>query len=179
MRAYYATYVYYYTYDITWYAWYGWIWTTLESHLAVICASAPALKGFFSRYFSPSTTHSGTYDYASKQSSSGRKPGYGKMSPGNSLSTSHVEAGGWESESVPMGHIKVSTITNIVDDKDETASQGSNSSTRKLTMIPPILLSPAHHTDARDSSPSIWDGNRTVITAYRQDRELDVEKYTR
>ncbi|KAF2466473.1 uncharacterized protein BDR25DRAFT_269074, partial [Lindgomyces ingoldianus] len=50
MRTYYAIYVYYYTYDITWIAHHGWIWTALEADLGVICASAPALKVFFRRY---------------------------------------------------------------------------------------------------------------------------------
>ncbi|KZM24673.1 hypothetical protein ST47_g4191 [Ascochyta rabiei] len=61
LRTYFATYVYYYTYDITWYAYYGWIWTALEADLAVICASAPALKMFFRRYFNMKTSRS---DYA-------------------------------------------------------------------------------------------------------------------
>jgi hypothetical protein len=35
------------TYDMTWESYRGWIWFAIESHLAVICASAPALKIFF------------------------------------------------------------------------------------------------------------------------------------
>ena len=33
MRTYYAIYVYFFTYDITWYAYYGWVWTAIESDL--------------------------------------------------------------------------------------------------------------------------------------------------
>lgn len=51
MRTYYAIYVYYYTYDITWWAHDGWVWTALEAQLGIICASAPALKVFLRRYF--------------------------------------------------------------------------------------------------------------------------------
>jgi hypothetical protein len=36
--------IYYETYDMTWFAYEGWIWFAVECHLAVICASAPALK---------------------------------------------------------------------------------------------------------------------------------------
>jgi hypothetical protein len=36
--------IYYSTYDMTWDSYQAWIWFAVESHLAVICASAPALK---------------------------------------------------------------------------------------------------------------------------------------
>ncbi|KAH7067848.1 hypothetical protein FB567DRAFT_411952, partial [Paraphoma chrysanthemicola] len=55
MRTYYAIYIYYGTYDITWYAFYAWIWTALEANLGVICASAPALKVFLRRHFNVPT----------------------------------------------------------------------------------------------------------------------------
>jgi hypothetical protein len=39
--------VYWGTYDITWAAQGAWIWLTIEAEVAVICASAPALKSLF------------------------------------------------------------------------------------------------------------------------------------
>ncbi|KAJ4359917.1 uncharacterized protein N0V89_000476 [Didymosphaeria variabile] len=179
MRAYYAVYVYYYTYDITWYAWYGWIWTALEAQLGVMCACAPALKGFFKKYFSLNSTRSGAYGYGTRhpKSSGGRIPGYGKFSPENSLVTSNVEGSKWEPVLVPMNRIKVSTTTNIVEDRDERVSIGSNSSTKNLTALPSTALPLPVHNDERLSNPSIWNGNRTVITAYRHDKELDIEKH--
>lgn len=39
--------VYWGTYDVTWAAQAAWMWLTIEAELAVICASAPALKQFF------------------------------------------------------------------------------------------------------------------------------------
>lgn len=175
MRAYYATYVYYYTYDITWYAWYGWIWTTLEAQLGVICACAPALKGFFKRYFNISSNQSSKYGYESNQrSNKGQQHGYGKMSPENSLTTKY-EGSTWEVEDVPMGTIRVSTTTDVAEDKDETTSQSS--STRNLTALPSNALPIAQLDEARLSSPSIWNGNRTVITAHRQELEFDIEKH--
>ncbi|KAJ4402659.1 hypothetical protein N0V91_007033 [Didymella pomorum] len=113
LRTYYATYVYYYTYDITWYAYYGWIWTALEADLAVICASAPALKIFFRRYFNMSTSRSGYghSGYGKASSGTGSTPAplsstakpRGKMS---SHSTSQIEAGGAYDTEVPMHGIK-------------------------------------------------------------------------
>ncbi|QDS69600.1 hypothetical protein FKW77_008617 [Venturia effusa] len=39
--------LYYITYDMTWDSQPAWLWTSIEAHLAVICASAPALRTFF------------------------------------------------------------------------------------------------------------------------------------
>jgi hypothetical protein len=39
--------VYYKTYDMTWESYPAWIWFAIESHVGIICASAPALKLFF------------------------------------------------------------------------------------------------------------------------------------
>jgi hypothetical protein len=38
------------TYDETWVGYTMWLWTAVESDLAIICACAPALKPFFRRY---------------------------------------------------------------------------------------------------------------------------------
>jgi hypothetical protein len=38
---------YYTTYDMTWESQSAWLWLSIEAHLAVVCASAPALKTFF------------------------------------------------------------------------------------------------------------------------------------
>ncbi|KAE9970252.1 hypothetical protein EG327_010349 [Venturia inaequalis] len=38
---------YYRTYDMTWQSQQAWLWLSIEAHLAVVCASAPALKTFF------------------------------------------------------------------------------------------------------------------------------------
>jgi hypothetical protein len=47
----YATWVLFYeTYDVSWQLWEIWNWTLLELHIGVICANAPALKVFVTRY---------------------------------------------------------------------------------------------------------------------------------
>lgn len=51
MRLYFTWKVFYDTYDVTWVGWELWIWTLLELHVGVMCANAPALKAFFTRYF--------------------------------------------------------------------------------------------------------------------------------
>jgi hypothetical protein len=47
MRVVYIVRIYYYTYDMTWESLPLLMWFTIEAHVAVICASAPALKVFF------------------------------------------------------------------------------------------------------------------------------------
>ncbi|KAF1811990.1 hypothetical protein P152DRAFT_514656 [Eremomyces bilateralis CBS 781.70] len=47
LRVVYTIPIYYHTYDMTWESYPAWIWFAIESHLAVMCASAPALKVFF------------------------------------------------------------------------------------------------------------------------------------
>jgi hypothetical protein len=39
------------TYDTTWEGWWAWIWTAAETYIGIICASIPALKPLFKRYF--------------------------------------------------------------------------------------------------------------------------------
>ena len=47
LRIIYVVRVYYTTYDMTWESQPAWMWLAIETHVAVICASAPALKIFF------------------------------------------------------------------------------------------------------------------------------------
>jgi len=183
MRTYYAIYVYYYTYDITWWAWYGWIWTALEAQLGVICACAPALKGFFKRYFNLSSVRSAGSSNLAHGSSGKRSLGYGKISPGNSLATSNkvdslatsnMDGSWWEPEPVPLNRIKVSTGANvIVEDREEVVSRSSTSSTRNLTALPVNALPEGIQTDPQASK---WHGNRTVITAFSRSSERDLER---
>jgi len=47
LRSWYIYRTYYTTYDMTWEAQPAWLWLSIEANLAIICASAPALKIFF------------------------------------------------------------------------------------------------------------------------------------
>jgi hypothetical protein len=161
MRTYYAIYVYYFTYDVPWYAYYGWVWTALEAQLGVVCASAPALKIFceqsrgdgkpflrhllivppclVNRYFNFNATRSGLSKSSGKKAS-----GYGKASAGNSfgnsLKRSHQGSkmdSYWTDEPVPLNQIQISKDTHVVvEDRDDAASETSTSSTRNLTALP-------------------------------------------
>ncbi|KAH7371401.1 hypothetical protein BKA66DRAFT_469728 [Pyrenochaeta sp. MPI-SDFR-AT-0127] len=60
LRVHYAHKVYYYTklnpsatYDISWEALGSWVSTAVETNLAIICASAPALKVYFAKWLKP------------------------------------------------------------------------------------------------------------------------------
>lgn len=158
--------MYYFTYDVPWYAYYGWVWTALEAQLGVICASAPALKIFFNRYFNfITTTRSGL-----SRSSGKKESGYGKASAGtsmgNSLKTSRRGSDWdrkWGVEPVPLNQIQISTgMDVVVEEQDDAASDTSHSSTRNLTALPIQHPSP-------DESHSRWLGSRTECTAYQPD----------
>lgn len=137
LRAYYVVYVYYFTYDITWISFYGWIWTALEADLAVICASAPALKVFFQRYFNMSTNRSG-HSYVYSDSERGKTSTANTNSHGNSGATANWDSGRWDNN-VPLDRIKVTR------GMDVTVHDGrkSDASTRNLTALPLISTSAA------------------------------------
>lgn len=167
-------------YDITWIAYYGWIWTALEADLAVICASAPALKVFFRRYFSITTTR---YGYAKSTGDSRRTPvplSSTAKSRGKGLvsSASHITAGGTYDNEVPMNGIKVSQGLDVHVDEGDSISQKSYNSTRNLTALPMPQESGWHGSNQ-------WiQGCRTVCAALRpssrgssqtRTRERDIE----
>ncbi|KAF2024334.1 hypothetical protein EK21DRAFT_20975, partial [Setomelanomma holmii] len=141
LRTYYATYVYFYTFDITWYAYYGWVWTALEADLGMLCASAPAMKVFFRRYFSNSSsrgeyTRSGSNRTPVQMSSRTRgKKTQGQLS-GHSALASRAEAEGADESSMPFAGIKVSQGLDIHVEERDDVSQKSYASTRNLTALP-------------------------------------------
>ncbi|OJD31431.1 uncharacterized protein BKCO1_4800058 [Diplodia corticola] len=65
MRVVYMYNIYYTTYDTTWAAATVWSWTLVETHFAIICASAPALKLFFRRFLQ--STHGQSYTTRQRQ----------------------------------------------------------------------------------------------------------------
>jgi hypothetical protein len=82
-----ATWVLFYqTYDVSWQLWEIWNWTLLEIHIGVICANAPALKVFVSRYLNIKSIGSGH-----KDDSSNAKPP--KTSTKSSKSSSQPSGG--------------------------------------------------------------------------------------
>ncbi|KAL1796639.1 hypothetical protein ACET3X_005179 [Alternaria dauci] len=68
-------------YDSTWESWPAWLLAVLEIQLGVICASAPALKVFFTHYFKVATT---LYGSSRGTASSGKKEGSWWRSTGKS-----------------------------------------------------------------------------------------------
>ncbi|KAF2843411.1 hypothetical protein M501DRAFT_903162, partial [Patellaria atrata CBS 101060] len=58
MRLIYLHRILYTTYDISWESESAWVWTAVEVHLGMICASAPALRFFFGRFFEKSRSRS-------------------------------------------------------------------------------------------------------------------------
>ncbi|KAL9108055.1 MAG: hypothetical protein Q9227_007161 [Pyrenula ochraceoflavens] len=60
IRTYYMNYLINGTFDVMWYLWIMYVWTMLELDLAIVAASAPALKPFFRRFLiEPLSTRGG------------------------------------------------------------------------------------------------------------------------
>jgi hypothetical protein len=160
------------TYDITWYAYYGWIWTALEADLGVICASAPALKVFFKRYFSRSDTSYGGYSMSNKTPNPMSRSRGKNTFTGNSAIASRTEPSEI-SGAVPMEGIKVSQGLDIHVEERDDVSQKSFASTRNLTALP----------ESDEKTSNSWtQGPRNLCAAFvpgsrnnSRTRERDIE----
>ena len=119
MRIYYTSLVYYHTYDITWACLPTWAWTAVEADLAVVCASAPALKVFFRRYLNISNQRSGyNVGYVHKISS---HQGYTGGPPQSPIHPDKIT-----STSSPTAGIKISHGMNVkVQSRDEISEYAS------------------------------------------------------
>ncbi|RAR09048.1 integral membrane protein [Stemphylium lycopersici] len=151
------------TYDITWIAYYGWVWTTLEAQLAVICASAPSLKVFLNRYFAQYTTRAG-YSGVSR----GKTPNLSSKAPSNAFfskkSQSSIQqsqmGGDMLHEEVPLEGIQINRKLDVKVEERDDCSQKSFASTGNLTTVP------QSHQGWRERAD--WaEGCRTVCAAFR------------
>ncbi|OCK80245.1 hypothetical protein K432DRAFT_298128 [Lepidopterella palustris CBS 459.81] len=168
MRIYYIQYVYFHTYDITWASLPGWAWTAIEADLAVICASAPALKVFFRRYLNISIQRSGnSLGYVRNTSS-----GIG----GRAIKLSQLSSNA-RGNQTPTAGIHVSHGMNVkIESRDEVSDyEGSERSSRELTSFPNSNKT-LPHTPLPESGR--WEeGSRTMCFAeYGPTEEVDVEK---
>ncbi|GME23723.1 Integral membrane protein [Neofusicoccum parvum] len=84
MRVAYMYIIYYKTYDTTWEAFPVWSWTLVETHFAIMCASAPALKLFFRRMLAPTSIDSYTNRQRAEYNNFGSGSGGGKNGTGRS-----------------------------------------------------------------------------------------------
>jgi len=79
--------VYYPTYDITWESLDVWIWTGIESHMAIVCASLPAMNHFFKNILQDTRLGSAVKSWSHKYS--GGSSGSRSRSKGYEETTSH------------------------------------------------------------------------------------------
>lgn len=146
----------------------------------MICASAPALKIFFRRYFSMTNTRSG---YAKSGNSKGHTPvatmtAKSLRGKDSVFPASRITSDGTYDEEVPMHGIKVSQGLDVQIDERDDISQKSYRSTKNLTALPMPQEGGWH-------GSSQWiQGCRTVCAALRpssrgssltRSRERDVE----
>ena len=174
LRSYYVIYVYYGTYDLTWYAYYGWIWTITEADFGVFCASAPALKIFFSHYFHVKNPSYGSRGYKIS-GSGGKSSGYTKGSFVNSLRTFGASEqqddgapDGTFGSAVPLDRIHVKTGMDIVvENRGEAHGRRSDSSEQNLTIEPIMPLSTFANTSQWGSMTTCGRGSANIFGEHR------------
>jgi hypothetical protein len=110
LRIYYIHKIFFLTYDVPWAAWDAWIWTVVEAHLAIICASAPALKIFLVRYLNVSS-FTGSMPQSWRQRSYARKGYTGQSSIAHdTTSTANLDS---IRKDVEMGKISVTQAVDV------------------------------------------------------------------
>lgn len=80
------------TYDTSWELWENWIWVVVEVNVAILAASAPALKPFFRRFLIDPLASSGrraSYAYGSRRRSSAAQSGVDKRFKWSNTETVH------------------------------------------------------------------------------------------
>ncbi|KAI4681155.1 uncharacterized protein J4E88_005662 [Alternaria novae-zelandiae] len=170
--------VFTFTYDITWAAYSGWIWTTLEAQLAVMCASAPSLKVFLGRYFSMYTSRAGYSQtgipgHTSGPSSNALSQGFTGKASQHSTQRSQCTAGSIRGD-VPLEGIH---ITNKLDVKVEERGyyeHASLHSTKELTALP-VSSQPGWRDGCKTVCAALRPGSRGTSTTRGRSRERDVE----
>ncbi|KAF2816597.1 uncharacterized protein BDZ99DRAFT_515181 [Mytilinidion resinicola] len=175
MRIYYLHWVYFETYDISWECLPGWLWSCLEADLAVICASAPALKVFFRRYLNIST----------RSGRSGHSMGYIRnldQPSDNSRSRNWSSPSQSASSPLPSDGIKVSTAMGVtIEDRGDSTSDmevGSTRSSKELTSLPNVDHNKTMPSTPRDSR--LQKGSRTMVFAtYTPEENGDAERQER
>jgi hypothetical protein len=121
------------TYDITWYAYYGWIWTALEATLGVICASAPALKLFFNRYFTTSLGRTGYSMSGSRKTPVPLAQSNAKASGHSAITSLRTATGDGYANDIQMDSLRGGQKSDTQVDYRDDLSQKSDASTRILT----------------------------------------------
>ncbi|KAF1816740.1 hypothetical protein P152DRAFT_135994 [Eremomyces bilateralis CBS 781.70] len=162
--------VYYKTYDVTWAAEEVWVWTAVETHLAVICASAPALKVFFKRYLKVSSFGS-DLKYTIKRSfgqTGSEKPdrSYGLSSTVGKGTHPYSSRHKSITDDIELGGIKVARDIDIrVESHDESQSEfaisgRSSQEHLKPTVKPNSSRQPrlADQSNPRTVAGSHWNG---------------------
>lgn len=129
LRIYYIHKIFYETYDTTWAAEDVWIWTMVEAHLAIICASAPAIKVFFKAYFTGSFT--GSLSRTWRQRSYQRK-GYAGQEDSAYGTRSTTFADGAHKD-VELGAINITSVVDVDSSSMKSVDGADKSSDTSLT----------------------------------------------
>jgi len=148
----YTSNVYYKTYDVTWAPQPIWLWTVVELHGAIICASAPALKVFFDRFFRVIATQTGT------SYSRGSRPGGSRRlrdEEGSEFAMVSQRSAGAKTQSEGRTIAEYESVVEKMD-IEEWVADSNGDARRALTTSPDITALPAPPLRSQRSRLRSW-----------------------
>ncbi|EON65935.1 hypothetical protein W97_05177 [Coniosporium apollinis CBS 100218] len=172
LRLYYVYHYFYLTGDGTWTAHDIWIWAVVESHMAIVCASAPALKVFFKKILNASGLGSHLSGSLKRARGHSRSKGYGgntspsqntKDDPSIGYNASASRGGSNEmprlknswTRDVELANIKVAREVDVIYEIRDMDVDGDASSGRSSAELKPVEPRRFHYPN-RNVEGRIW-----------------------
>ncbi|CAE7031388.1 hypothetical protein P3342_006613 [Pyrenophora teres f. teres] len=138
IRAYHASRTYHYPTKVSHCSYWGYFWTTIEVQLAVICASAPAMKNFFNHYFETYTPRIGSSEIFQRV----KVRFLALTQPRSSVQQTEEIAARYLHEDIPLGSIRVSHKLDVSNMPRTSNSPIIFAGTSSLAALPVIYASP-------------------------------------
>ncbi|KAL8824553.1 MAG: hypothetical protein Q9191_004978 [Dirinaria sp. TL-2023a] len=166
------------TYDVTWIGYLEWIWTAIENDLALIAASAPALRPIFRRYY-PSESNPGhphrharsrkSYRRSSAEDSYTLRPARKGHFPGTRDSAAQIQVRDAEQETRPTLPIQSGQEQELAVMESRIGSLLSRSSASKRGGMVWDVGEGSHWDDGK--SGTLWNSEAESEATERDGRE--------
>jgi hypothetical protein len=154
LRVYYSVRVYFWTYDMTWESYWAWVWLITETHVGVICASAPALKLLFKRVLQVSTINGSFFRRTVKtdhEATAGNNTGIALTNRTAKTEKSYVGKTGWWETTIDVER------TVDFDDAELGETKTSLPATSDYGNVSDQDERPLRPASPHATSPTLWD----------------------
>ncbi|KAF2668345.1 hypothetical protein BT63DRAFT_273763 [Microthyrium microscopicum] len=194
--------IFFKTYDVSWTTGPAWVWMALEVHLGVICASVPALKVYFMRFFNGTlltgavSSWKGHYSKDKRSQQSTGSTGYrndniesntffSKSTKGSAAQHSQLTGTNMSGYDLELGGIAVTREWEIASVYDETPKKAhtrepnQDISAHRLSprQLSPRLISPINPRFHNTLNRSASDGSQRPLR-YHEERRRIANNYT-